>query len=168
MAVARAHDVVTDERPLARRVLGACAFATLAMAPDLDVVGFRLGVAYEDPWGHRGAAHSIVVAAALALAVSWPLARVLRARLLPTLVAALVSVVSHGVLDMLTDGGLGVAAAWPLSTSRFFFPWHPIPVAPIGRAFLSMRGLHCALVELAVGAPFLAYALFARRRARAP
>jgi inner membrane protein len=26
----------------------------LAMLPDLDVIGFALGVQYGDPWGHRG------------------------------------------------------------------------------------------------------------------
>jgi hypothetical protein len=32
----------------------------MAMLPDLDVIGFALGVRYGDPWGHRGAAHSLL------------------------------------------------------------------------------------------------------------
>jgi inner membrane protein len=38
---------------------------------------------------------------------------------------------------MLTDGGLGVAIAWPLSERRYFFPWRPIHVSPIGMRFFS-------------------------------
>jgi inner membrane protein len=39
---------------------------------------------------------------------------------------------SHPLLDMLTDGGLGVALLAPLSWERLFFPVRPIPVSPIG------------------------------------
>ncbi len=71
-------------------------------------------------------------------------------------------VASHGLLDAMTDGGKGVALLWPLTTKRFFFAWRPIPVAPIGAGFLSLRGLRVALVELFEFAPVFAYALFAR------
>ena len=40
--------------------------------------------------------------------------------------------VSHGVLDAMTDGGLGVAFFSPFDTARYFFPWRPINVSPIG------------------------------------
>jgi len=33
-----------------------------AMAPDLDVFGFRFGIRYEDLWGHRGLTHSLMFA----------------------------------------------------------------------------------------------------------
>jgi inner membrane protein len=36
------------------------------------------------------------------------------------------------VLDAFTDGGLGVAFFSPFSDQRFFFPWRPIAVSPIG------------------------------------
>jgi inner membrane protein len=39
--------------------------------------------------------------------------------------------VSHGLLDALTDGGLGVAFFSPFDTSRYFFPWRPISVCPM-------------------------------------
>lgn len=51
---------------------------------------------------------------------------------------------SHLLLDTLTDGGLGCALLWPFSTERFFAPWTPLPVAPIGRAFLSAEGVRVA------------------------
>jgi inner membrane protein len=45
---------------------------------------------------------------------------------------------------------------WPFSDERFFAPWTPLPVAPIGRAFLSAEGLRVALVELLVLSPLIA------------
>jgi hypothetical protein len=47
----------------------------------------------------------------------------------------------------MTNGGLGCALLWPFSDERFFVPWRPIPVAPIGLAFLSARGLRIAVIE---------------------
>ena len=68
---------------------------------------------------------------------------------------------SHGLLDALTSGGLGVALLWPISDARFFAPWRPIPVARIGAAFLSSRGLRVALTELALFAPAIAVIVLA-------
>ena len=42
----------------------------LAMVPDLDVIGFQLGVSYSDPLGHRGFTHSILFAMLVELIVS--------------------------------------------------------------------------------------------------
>jgi len=48
---------------------------------------------------------------------------------------------SHGVLDALTDGGLGVAFFSPFDTSRYFFSARPVAVSPIGiSAFFSVGG----------------------------
>src|SRR5262249_33852605 len=38
---------------------------------------------------------------------------------------------SHGLLDAMTNGGLGVAFFAPFSDTRYFFPWRPILVSPI-------------------------------------
>lgn len=141
-------------------------FPALAMVPDLDVVGFKFGVAYADEWGHRGASHSIVFAVALGLFLSLPTAKGLGAKLLPTAIAVVAALVSHGLIDSLTDGGLGPALFWPFDDDRHFAPWRPIPVAPIGRAFLSARGLHCAVVEIGVFLPLLIGAVFWNRRCR--
>jgi inner membrane protein len=67
----------------------------------------------------------------------------------------------------MTDGGLGCALLWPFSNERFFAPWTPLPVAPIGRAFLSWEGLRVAAVESIALLPFLIYGLWPAR-ARAP
>jgi inner membrane protein len=52
---------------------------------------------------------------------------------------------------------------WPFSLERFFAPWRPIPVAPIGFGFLSARGMRVAGVELVAFAPLFVYALWPRR-----
>ena len=119
--------------------------AVLAMLPDADVLGFKLGIAYADSWGHRGASHSLVFAAALAtlLAAGWRDFRNRRAWFFLFLAAA-----SHWLLDMLTDGGLGVALFWPIETARHFFSIAPIRVSPIGEGFFSARGLETVWSEL--------------------
>ena len=49
---------------------------------------------------------------------------------------------SHPILDAMTNGGLGVAFFAPFDNSRYFLPWRPIEVSPIGvRAFFTLRGL---------------------------
>jgi inner membrane protein len=141
--------------------------AAVSMAPDLDVIGMALGVPYGAPWGHRGATHSLVMAAALGLTFAL-LARgrgaFWRTALLATVVAA-----SHGLLDAMTDGGRGVALLWPLSARRYFLPWRPIPVAPIGADFASSEGLRVACWEILVFLPLLVYALWPRsKRERRP
>ena len=101
-----------------------------SIAPDLDVTGFRFGIAYSDIEGHRGLLHSLAFALLLALlaaCVAGPL-RSIRGRAFAFVLA---SAASHGLLDMLTNGGLGVAYFWPLSEARHFFAWHPIKVSPL-------------------------------------
>jgi inner membrane protein len=135
--------------------------AALSMVPDLDVIGFFLGVDYEAPLGHRGATHSIVfsiVCGVIALAFAKPL------KLKPLPLAALIFAVmlQHPLLDMLTNGGLGCALFFP-SNERYFFPITPIPVAPIGLAFLSKTGLLVMAVEAFMFAPFFLYATWPRK-----
>src|SRR6185295_14713639 len=125
----------------------------------------RFGIPYQAPFGHRGASHSLLVAVAVGIlwgaATRFPCKSLWRS----ITVAALV-VASHGLLDTLTDGGLGAALLWPFSDHRFFAPWRPIPVAPIGRGFLSMRGLRVAAAELIMFAPLFVYGLWPRRGPR--
>jgi inner membrane protein len=139
----------------------AVVWSGLSLLPDADVIGFRFGVHYADTWGHRGATHSFVFALAVA-AVVMLFAKLARFPVLRTTLIALAVVSSHPLLDTLTDGGLGCALLWPFSNQRFFAPWTPLPVAPIGRAFLSMEGLRVAAVELVALSPVLAYALWPR------
>lgn len=141
--------------PIAAVVL----WSGLSLLPDVDVIGFPLGIRYADPWGHRGATHSLVFALAVAAVVGL-IARAARLPAWRTALVAAAVVTSHSLLDTMTDGGLGCALLWPFSDERFFAPWRPIPVAPIGPAFLSARGLRIAATELAAMSPFLIYALW--------
>ena len=139
--------------------------ALLALAPDLDVIGRGFGIRYAAPWGHRGATHSLLFCIGLGLVLGVIAGR-FGASVWRTGSCAALVLVSHPLLDTLTDGGLGCALLWPWSNERFFAPWRPIPVAPIGRAYWSAWGLRVALVELVLFAPLIAYALWPRRRAR--
>jgi inner membrane protein len=61
------------------------------------------------------------------------------------------------VLDAMTDGGLGVAFFSPFENSRYFLPWTPLQVSPIGRGFFSGEGVEVLLNEaLWVGLPCIA------------
>lgn len=151
-----------------RRLAAAMALLSLlALFPDADVVAFTLGIPYAAPWGHRGASHSVAFAAGVALAAAL-LARALRAPAGRWGLLTFLAVASHGLLDALTNGGLGAALLWPFSNERFFAPVRPLPVAPIGARMLSPRGLYVVLVELFAFIPLWAYALWPRGRAREP
>ncbi|PZQ26682.1 MAG: hypothetical protein DI562_14565, partial [Stenotrophomonas acidaminiphila] len=64
-------------------------------------------------------------------------------------------------LDMLTDGGLGVALLWPWSEARHFAPWRVIEVSPLANRFFSARGVDVLLSEFRwVWVPVLALACF--------
>ena len=128
------------------------------MLPDADVIAFALDIPYSDPFGHRGASHSLAFAAGMGLVVGG----IARKARLGLLVAAVVA--SHPLLDALTDGGLGVALLWPADDARLFAPWQPIPVAPIGASFLSMRGLQVMIAELLPSLPLLIYGLWPTRK----
>jgi len=151
-----------DETP-PRPFLTMLYFSTLAMAPDLDVLAFRFHIPYANPFGHRGAAHSLF-AAMLIGALLGAVARFPGASRMRTIAWSIGVVTTHGLLDAMTNGGLGVALFWPFSAHRYFAPWRPIPVAPIAFGMLSMRGLHVLLVELIFSLPLLVYALWPRRQ----
>jgi inner membrane protein len=152
-------------RPLRPWLLG----AVCAAAPDLDVLGLPLGVPYASPFGHRGASHSLLFAALLATAVL-PLAtsRGAPGAARRTWCFLFLAAASHGLLDALTNGGLGVAFFWPFSNARFFLPFRPLEVSPIGvRAFLGARGVEVLANELLwlwIPAGLLATFFLLRRR----
>ena len=137
--------------------------ALCAALPDVDVVAFRFGVPYAHVLGHRGLTHSLLFAALLAAAVvaaafrgaEW---RGARGRVWTFLFLA---TASHGVLDAMTSGGLGVAFFAPLDDTRYFLPWRPILVSPIGvRRFFQGRGLAVLASELRwVWLPAAAFAM---------
>lgn len=138
-------------------------FSALSLLPDADVIAFALGIPYEDPFGHRGASHSLIAALFGVLLVFRPGSA--RDRLFSAALATIV-IASHGLLDTLTDGGLGVALLWPFDDTRYFAPWRPIPVAPIGRRLLTLEGARVMAIELAMFAPLFLYAFWPRATPR--
>jgi inner membrane protein len=125
-------------------VLSVC----LTLLPDADVIAFRFGVPYESQWGHRGFTHSISFALFLGVLCQC-FHRQLAASRMRVFVWTFLATLSHALLDALTNGGLGVALLWPLSSERFFAPFRPIEVSPIGvRGFLSLRGVVVVLSEI--------------------
>jgi inner membrane protein len=109
--------------------------AICSVLPDFDVIGFRFGIRYSDILGHRGLTHSLLFAVVLCAILSFLLTSKHteevknRSRIFGFLFLCMAS---HGFLDALTDGGLGVAFFSPFSNTRYFFPWRPIQVSPIG------------------------------------
>jgi inner membrane protein len=150
--------------------------ALSSIMPDVDVVGFRLGIAYGDFLGHRGFSHSLLFAVLWSAALSYGLLRaerwgVVRHRVMLYLT---VCTASHGVFDAMTNGGLGVAFLSPFDMTRYFFPFRPVSVSPLTvGAFFSGRGWRILGSELVwIGLPtavvaFILYVRVVAARARA-
>ena len=155
MASAFSHVIVAvamgkafRNKELGWRELGLGAFCSVL--PDLDVIGFPLGVQYGDMWGHRGLTHSVLFAALLAgiLVALWYRGKPAIA-MTGLFLYFFLCTASHGVLDAMTDGGLGVAFFSPFDTTRYFFPIRPVVVSPIGIAeFFSTYGIRILASEV--------------------
>ena len=142
------------------RLLAAC--AVVPALPDIDGAGFFLGVPYASFWGHRGFVHSLFfgLIAGGALGLAWRKLKILSE---PVWLAPLLFPVlwaSHGLLDMATSGGLGVAIFAPFDNSRHFFAHTPIRVSPMSpKAFFGQRGIVVMTSEILwVWVPSLAVA----------
>lgn len=139
--------------------------SVISLLPDADGLAFTLGIPYGATLGHRGAFHSLAAALAIG-ALSGLVGRAVRLPFWRIFLMASAVAASHDLLDALTDGGRGVALLWPFSNRRFFAPWRPIPVAPIGLGMLSRRGLEVILAELLLFFPLFAYAFCPRPKGR--
>ncbi len=117
-----------------------CAGIICSILPDLDVVMFRFGVDYGSPFGHRGFTHSLCFALLIG-ALCALFAKRLQTSTLKAFLFASFATASHGLLDALTTGGLGVAFFWPFNQDRYFFPYQFILVSPLGlKSFFTQRG----------------------------
>lgn len=130
---------------------------------DADVIAFSFGIPYASEFGHRGFTHSLGFALCLGAGAAGA-ADYLRSGRRAAFGFVSLSAVSHPLLDAITNGGLGVAIAWPLSDARWFAPWQPLEVSPIGlRGFLSGRGIEVVLSEIVwVWLPLLVIAVSVR------
>jgi inner membrane protein len=154
MASAVSHAVVA-------LALGACfdrarvpsralvAGAALAVVPDLDAIGYWLGVPTQSVLGHRGLTHSLAFAIAVGLAAARAYSGAdHRGGSRHWLGFYFILVLaSHGLIDAMTNGGPGIAFFSPFSNTRYFFPFRPIQVSPIGIGVFDARGLRILATE---------------------
>jgi inner membrane protein len=151
-----------------KRLLAAGMLASVL--PDADVLAFSYRIPYDHAFGHRGFTHSFFFAALIGM-LGLLAARAFGVGRAPAFVFLFVSTASHGLLDALTNGGLGIAFLAPFDNTRYFLPWQVIEVSPITASrFLSARGWAVLQSELlwvwlpAAALGMLLLALRARRR----
>lgn len=139
VAVTVGHTICPDESSKRFWLLA----VTCSIIPDADVLAFSFGIPYHHPIGHRGFTHSLCFAliwAILLTAIAYPKAlKSIRGWKIALSFAIITA--SHGLLDAMTNGGLGIALLAPFDHTRYFLPIRPILVSPIGiRNFLSQWG----------------------------
>jgi inner membrane protein len=120
----------------------------LSLLPDLDVLAFRFGIPYGSRFGHRGFSHSLCCAAFVSLFLALCGAAYFGVSWWSLAVFAFVVVVLHSLLDALTNGGMGIAFFSPFDDHRYFLPWRPVQVSPIGLGVFSRWGLRALLSEV--------------------
>ena len=118
-----------------------------SILPDFDVVAFKFGVPYSSQWGHRGFTHSLFFAGIMSIVFAYAFSRKLEINRVRIFSFLFIAMASHGLLDMFTDGGLGIALLWPFDHARYFWPYQVIKVSPIGISFFSDWGLHTLISE---------------------
>jgi inner membrane protein len=143
-------------------------FSLLAMLPDADVFITSLGGPHDSMVaGHRGASHSLLMAATIAIAGGL-LARRYGWSGIRTMLAVMLAIGSHGLLDALGEGGRAIPLFWPLSEHRFRAPWQFLPDAPRGLKFISWHGLVDAVLEFVYFLPVIILAMWPRAGMRVP
>ena len=120
--------------------------------PDLDGIGFYLGLPLEHFFGHRGITHSVFFALVLSVVIVAVFFndRGFFSKRSVLLVAYFVAItVSHGILDAVTNTTNGVAFLSPIITTRFLFDFKPIESSPLSPAeFFGEQGFHIILGEI--------------------
>ena len=144
----------------------------VSILPDLDVVAFHLGFPYAHDFGHRGATHSLLFAATMAM-LGCTAIQYFKASISRTFGFLLLAATSHGLLDAFSNGGLGIAFFWPFSSMRYFAPIQVIEVSPLSmtRIFSARMGEVLISELLWVWVPCLllmALLIFARRTIKRP
>ena len=131
-------------------------FWSLALAcsiiPDADVIGFSFGIPYDHCFGHRGFFHSPFFGLLMSIflvSVFFRDVEIFSRRWFLYFIFFFLLSASHGILDAFTSGGLGIALLSPFDNTRYFFPWTPIMVSPIGiEPFFGKWGLSVLKSEL--------------------
>ncbi len=108
--------------------------AFCAAIPDADVLGFKLGVPYEHPFGHRGFTHSLTFSVLLGFLVTYIAyqpTKLFSGKGLTYALFFTAVTFSHALLDAMTSGGMGIAFFAPFDNTRHFFDFRPIKVSPL-------------------------------------
>jgi inner membrane protein len=160
MAVGRLR--AEPDAPTRTLLASLAVYSAISVVPDLDVISGAFDLRHPHPFSHRGATHSPAAAALVAVAAA-AVAHVRNRSAVGVGLAVFLVVVSHGVIDMLGQGGKGVAVLWPLSDARFHAPVRVLPSVPVEQRFSTTAGLEVAAVHLLLCSPLLLYALWPRR-----
>lgn len=142
--------------------------AACSVVPDLDVIGREFGIRYRDLLGHRGFSHSLffaLIVGGLVVMFAFPTITRFSKKWWSMVLFFFAVTASHGLLDSLTDKGLGVAFFSPFDTTRYFLFWRPIQASPMSISrFFSQTGLQVLLNEMIwVWTPMIGLYLVVRR-----
>jgi inner membrane protein len=158
LAVGAAIGAAYSQQVGAKPRLAIIAFAGLALAPDLDLIGGYFGAIPNTPLAHRGITHSTFFALSAALLAGALLRGSSRTRLLTTF-WVFAALGSHGLLDTMSRLGNGPMLFWPFSLASYEFPWRPIPGVLTAQHYMTAEALPTLIVETLLFFPFIAYAL---------
>jgi len=131
-----------------RRVISLAAIC--AVAPDLDLIGWLLGISPFTLLGHRGLSHSIAFAVMLGVIAATTLQHpVARRHRIAAAVVLIVATGTHGVLDALTTYAPTGPAFWaPFSNHRYRFSWMPLTGAGGVKTDFGQEALYVCLPAL--------------------
>jgi inner membrane protein len=137
-----------------------------SIIPDADVLSFKFGIPYDSFLGHRGFTHSVTFALffGILICILFFREQVRTRKGSYYLIYFILCTLSHDLLDAMTTGGLGVAFFSPFSNTRYFLPWRPIKVSPIGAAnFFSSWGIQVIKSEILwIGIPASIYIIIVK------
>ena len=127
--------------------------AICSIVPDIDIVGYYyFGIKYNSMFGHRGFFHSLCFAllvGALVVLFAFPAIQRFSRQWWSMLAFFFFVTASHGLLDSMTDKGMGVGFFIPFDNTRYFMPWRPIYASPMKiKQFFSEAGLEVLLAEI--------------------
>lgn len=130
-----------------RRVIALAAIC--AALPDLDLIGWALGVSPLAPLGHRGLTHSLPFAILLGTVVAAVLPAATRRDRAAAAAALILATATHGLLDALTTYAPTGPALWaPFSNQRYRFAWMPLTGAGGWRTDFGTEALWVCLPAL--------------------
>jgi inner membrane protein len=127
--------------------------AGCSILPDVDIIGYYyFGIRYNSMFGHRGFSHSLIFAllvSALVVMLAFPTVQRYSKQWWSLLIIFFIVTASHGLLDSMTDKGMGVGFFIPFDNTRYFMPWRPIYASPMKIAkFFSRTGLEVLFAEI--------------------